>query len=75
MKIMTTHSSATAREETPHEIETNRTTINKAVRRRANRGKSWRIPNILTEAQDAIRRGRHRNQHGLGGLCAFTWDL
>ena len=32
---MTTHSSATAREETPHEIETNRTTINKAVRRRA----------------------------------------
>lgn len=32
---MSTHSSATAREETPHEIETNRTTINKAVRRRA----------------------------------------
>jgi len=29
------HSSATAREETPHEIETNRTTTNKAVRRRA----------------------------------------
>lgn len=32
---MSTHSSATAGEETPHEIETNRTTINKAVRRRA----------------------------------------
>ncbi|HEY4423167.1 MAG TPA: hypothetical protein VGN10_03120 [Pyrinomonadaceae bacterium] len=32
---MSTHSSATAREEIPHEIETNRTTINKAVRRRA----------------------------------------
>jgi hypothetical protein len=32
---MSVHSSATAHEETPHEIETNRTTINKAVRRRA----------------------------------------
>lgn len=32
---MTTHSSATAHEETPHETETNTTTINKAVKRRA----------------------------------------
>ena len=32
---MTTHVSATALEETPHETETNTTTINKAVKRRA----------------------------------------
>jgi len=32
---MSTHSSATAREETPHETETATTTINKAVKRRA----------------------------------------
>ena len=32
---MTTHSSATAREETPHATETNTITINKAVKRRA----------------------------------------
>src|SRR5258705_8673378 len=35
MKIMASHSSATAREETPHVTQTSRTTISKAIRRRA----------------------------------------
>jgi hypothetical protein len=35
MKIMTTHTSATAQEQTPHETETTITTVSDATRRRA----------------------------------------
>jgi hypothetical protein len=66
MKIMASHSSATAQEETPHVTETNRTRIGDALRRRAQSLINDR--SIEAESRALIRYGLETNDPFLAEL-------